>query len=84
VTAVADNADMIPDEALQSWNPASPAEARALVQAVRDSARHKGVDLSDPPPEPTNCCDSGCVGCVWEAHCGEVAYWRDECLLRWS
>ncbi|MDZ7857164.1 oxidoreductase-like domain-containing protein [Sphaerotilus sp.] len=75
---------MIPDEALQSWTPTSPGEARALVQAVRDSARHRAVVLSDPPPEPTNCCDSGCIGCVWEAHYGEVAYWRDESILRWS
>jgi hypothetical protein len=42
------------------------------------------VALSDPPPEPTNCCDSDCIGCVWEAYCGEVAYWRDESILRWT
>lgn len=75
---------MMPDTALQAWTPASPAEARALVQAVLTRAQRQGVALSDPPPEPTNCCDSGCVGCVWEGYYGEVGYWRDEAVLRWS
>ena len=75
---------MIPDEALQSWTPASPGEARALVRAVRDRAAQATVALSDPPPEPTNCCDSGCIGCVWEGYYSEVTYWRDESVLRWA
>jgi len=79
-----DNGGMISDDALQQWTPTERSEARALVQAVLDRARTLGVALSDPPPEPTNCCDSGCIGCVWEVYGGEVAYWRDESILRWS
>ncbi|MEN9484712.1 oxidoreductase [Sphaerotilus montanus] len=75
---------MISDDALQQWTPTERREAQALVRAVLDRARTLGVALSDPPPEPTNCCDSDCIGCVWEAYCGEVAYWRDESILRWT
>jgi hypothetical protein len=75
---------MMTDDALQQWTPAERGEALALVQAVRLRARALGVELSEPPPQPTNCCDSGCIGCVWETYCAEVAYWRDESLLRWS
>ena len=75
---------MIPDEALQQWNPAERREAQALVRAVQDRARGLGAELPSPPDEPTNCCDSGCIGCVWEAYYSDLAYWRDECLLHWS
>lgn len=75
---------MIPDEALQAWTPGSPGEARALVRAVLEQAARKGVTLPEPPPEPTNCCDTGCIGCVWEGHYSEVTYWRDEAMLRWA
>jgi hypothetical protein len=83
-SAVLDNRGMIPDHALQQWLPTEQRDAQALVRAVCDRARALGVALSDPPPEPTNCCDSGCIGCVWEAWSAEVAYWRDESMLRWA
>lgn len=54
------------------------------MRAVLDRAARQAVVLPDPPPEPTNCCDSHCIGCVWEAHYGDVAYWRDEAILRWA
>lgn len=73
---------MMTDEALQAWMPGSPGEARALVRLVRDRAVRGAVTLPEPPPEPDNCCDNGCIGCVWEGYYGEVAYWRDEALLR--
>jgi hypothetical protein len=72
------------DAALMQWNPADRDEARALVRAVQAHARQRGLSLTDPPAEPTNCCDSECIGCVWDAYCSDVAYWRDEALLRWS
>lgn len=75
---------MMTDDALQQWMPAERGEAQALVRAVQARARALGVALPDPPPEPTNCCDSGCIGCVWETWCADVAYWRDESLLHWT
>ena len=81
---VADNRGMLSDQALQQWLPTERREALALVRAVCDRARALDVVLSDPPPEPTNCCDSGCIGCVWETWCADVAYWRDESMLRWT
>jgi Oxidoreductase-like protein, N-terminal len=81
---VSDNGGMIPDAALQQWLPTERREAQALVRSVCDRARSLGVTLSDPPPEPTNCCDSGCIGCVWEGYYGDVSYWRDESMLRWT
>jgi hypothetical protein len=74
----------IADDALQAWNPTDPREARALVQAVQARAQQQGVSLSEPPTEPDNCCNTGCIGCVWEGYYGELAYWRDESLLRWA
>jgi hypothetical protein len=75
---------MIPDDALLQWNPGSPTEAKALVQAVQASAQARGVDLPSPPAEPDNCCGNDCVECVWLGHYSEVSYWRDEAVLRWA
>lgn len=75
---------MIPDDALLQWTPASPAEARALMQAVLASASARGVALPPAPTEPDNCCANDCVECVWLGHYAELAYWRDEAVLRWA
>ncbi len=75
---------MLSDAILQSWNPCAPDEARALVRAVVERARQEGVDLSPAPTKPDNCCGNGCIGCVWEGFYSDLAYWRDESLLRWA
>ncbi len=75
---------MIPDDVLMHWTPTEPAEARALVRAVLARAKAADVALPAAPAEPTNCCDSGCIGCVWEGFYSEVTYWRDEAMLRWA
>ncbi|MEY4754260.1 MAG: hypothetical protein RJA44_1935 [Pseudomonadota bacterium] len=75
---------MIPDEALLNWAPAEPREAQALVRAVLARAAQQGLDLPAAPAEPDNCCGNGCVGCVWDGYYSDLAYWRDEAVLRWS
>jgi hypothetical protein len=72
--------NMIPDAALLAWNPASPAEARALVAAVQDRAKAFALNLPAPPAEPDNCCGNDCVECVWLGHYAELAFWRDDAL----
>jgi hypothetical protein len=75
---------MMTDAALQAWQPDEPAQARALVSAVQNLALSRGVSLPPAPLEPDNCCSNDCLECVWLQHYQELAYWRDEALLRWS
>lgn len=72
------------DTLLLAWNPCDPAEARALVSAVRRSAEQHGVPLEDPPTEPDNCCGNDCIECVWAGHYQALAYWRDQAVLTWA
>lgn len=37
-----------------------------------------GVTVPDKPPEPDNCCMSGCANCVWEIFNEDVKYWNDK------
>ena len=59
------------------------AGAIKLRRELQAQAAVRGIELSDPPEEPDNCCDSGCeAACVWETFYAEMGYWRDEALLR--
>lgn len=35
-----------------------------------------GIKVPQRPEEPTNCCMSGCVNCVWELYKDEVEEWK--------
>jgi hypothetical protein len=35
-----------------------------------------GVRIPAKPEEPTNCCMSGCVNCVWELYKDEMEEWK--------
>lgn len=55
--------------------------ALSLIQWLQQRAARAGVELREPPPEPTSCCGRGCNGCVWEGYYGAVQYWIDEAEL---
>ncbi|HET8869455.1 MAG TPA: oxidoreductase-like domain-containing protein [Aquabacterium sp.] len=55
--------------------------AQRLFKVILEEARLKGIELREPPSEPTTCCGKGCNGCVWEGYYDAVVYWRDEALL---
>ena len=62
------------------------ATARAAVAYLRSLAKQRGLALGSciraPPPEPTDCCQRGCNGCVWEGFCAATALWRDDVLAQ--
>ncbi|EGV61831.1 hypothetical protein PSN45_000515 [Yamadazyma tenuis] len=37
-----------------------------------------GVMVPDKPPEPDNCCMSGCINCVWEMYRDDVKEWNEK------
>lgn len=34
-----------------------------------------GITVPDKPPEPDNCCMSGCINCVWEMYRDDIKEW---------
>jgi len=56
--------------------------ARALLAKGQALAQARGVQLRDPPPEPTTCCGRGCHGCVWEGWYGAVTFWCEDATER--
>ncbi|KAG8529909.1 uncharacterized protein KY384_005390 [Bacidia gigantensis] len=60
---------------------APPPQNRIFFSAplAGPSARMRGLAKGerglDRPPEPDNCCMSGCVNCVWDAYREEVEEW---------
>ena len=37
-----------------------------------------GISVPDRPPEPDNCCMSGCINCVWELFRDDVKDWNSK------
>jgi hypothetical protein len=68
-------------EYLTQLQPDDAASAQALIQIARTLATGAGIELREPPPEPTTCCGRGCNGCVWEGYFSAMSYWRDEAVL---
>ena len=46
------------------------AERRARIIA--------GVKLPERPEQPTNCCMSGCINCVWDMYKDELQEWKEK------
>lgn len=37
-----------------------------------------GINVPDKPPEPDNCCMSGCINCVWELFDEDIKDWNEK------
>lgn len=37
-----------------------------------------GIMVPDRPPEPDNCCMSGCINCVWELYRDDIKEWNEK------
>lgn len=48
------------------------------LEAQRHAISIAGLKLSPRPLQPTNCCMSGCVNCVWELYKDELAEWKEK------
>lgn len=55
--------------------------ARAVVAYLQCAAKRQPIaSLRASPPEPTDCCERGCNGCVWEGFYTAVDAWRSDAL----
>ncbi|CEP61989.1 Dpc25p LALA0_S04e05204g [Lachancea lanzarotensis] len=52
---------------------------RSSSRVVRGQTRKiAGILVPQKPPEPDNCCMSGCVNCVWEMYNEDLREWKDK------
>lgn len=50
-------------------------------EALSKAITVAGITIPGKPEEPTNCCMSGCIDCVWELYKDEFQHWHEQVLL---
>ncbi|GAO46953.1 hypothetical protein SAICODRAFT_18410 [Saitoella complicata NRRL Y-17804] len=53
-------------------------DAKKRKEAMQRNAKTiQGVSIPNKPEEPDNCCQSGCIHCVWDLYREDLQEWQD-------
>ena len=71
---LSEQVDLLPGPSVDSENQSS-----SNLSSCEKSCKKPTLPPAPIPPEPSDCCGSGCVPCVLDIYDQEVAIWKRQC-----